>query len=163
MYPGDSNATWVSFPFSCVAVRGDSDPMCPMGFTLLEVMAAIFVLAVGILALDAMQLSSIRGNATAGSMSEAMILGRRHLETLLRLPYDHPALEDIIGHNAPEFPGPQSHPPEHQAHEGGYTISWNVTDDFLAPGTKSILLAVSWADGAVRRSVFLEYLISSDS
>lgn len=137
--------------------------MYSVGFTLPEVMAAIFVLAVGILALDAMQLSSVRGNAAAGSMSEAMILGRRHLETLSRLPYDHPALEDITGDNEPEFPGPQSHPPEHQAHEGRYTISWNVGDDFLAPGTKSILLAVSWADGTVRRSVFLKYLISSDS
>lgn len=133
------------------------------GFSLLEVTAALFVLAIGILALDAMQLSSVRGNAAAGCMSEAMVLGRRHLETLSRLPYDHPALEDRAPGNELEFPDPHARPPEHQAREGRYIVSWNVAQDTLAPGTKSVLLTVSWADGGVRRSVFLNYLVAWNS
>jgi type IV pilus assembly protein PilV len=138
----------------------DMHPPAHRGFTLLEVLVAIFVLAVGILALDAMHLSSVRGNALAGRMSEAMILGRRHLETLSRLPYDHPSLEDRAAGNDFKFPDPQAQLPEHQAREERYTLSWNVGDDVFAPGTKSILLTVTWAEGGGRRCVSLNCLIA---
>ena len=46
------------------------------GFTLLEVMVAVVVLTVGILALNAMQISAIRVNRAAGNLTGAVNIGQ---------------------------------------------------------------------------------------
>ena len=57
------------------------------GFTLIETMIALAILAFGILTIAAMQLSGIRGNAFAADLSEATAVSQREVETLLSIPY----------------------------------------------------------------------------
>jgi type IV pilus assembly protein PilV len=57
------------------------------GFTLVEVMVALSILAFGLLTVAAMQLSGIRGNAFAAGMSEGTAVSQQAVETLLATPY----------------------------------------------------------------------------
>ena len=58
------------------------------GFTLIEVVIAIFILTIGILGAAAMQVTSIDGNSTANKLTEAATRGGDELEKLIALPYD---------------------------------------------------------------------------
>ena len=64
------------------------------GFTLLEVLVALLIFAVGILGVYAMQISSIKGNSKGRQVSEATNDGADRIERLLSWNYDHPALID---------------------------------------------------------------------
>jgi prepilin-type N-terminal cleavage/methylation domain-containing protein len=57
------------------------------GFTLIEVMIALTILAVGLLALATMQIVSIRGNAFSTEMTYATMLAQSRLEQLRNTPY----------------------------------------------------------------------------
>jgi type IV pilus assembly protein PilV len=57
------------------------------GFTLVEAMIALVILAVGLLSVAAMQLTAIRGNAFASGLTEATSVSQRAVETLLAVPY----------------------------------------------------------------------------
>ncbi|MDH4316908.1 MAG: prepilin-type N-terminal cleavage/methylation domain-containing protein [Desulfobulbaceae bacterium] len=58
------------------------------GFTFIEVMVAMVIITVGILSLNAMQVSYIRGNATAGHVTMATTWNSDLLETMVAMPYD---------------------------------------------------------------------------
>lgn len=58
------------------------------GFSILEVLIGTTVFTVGMLAIVSLQLSSIKGGAFSGEMTEALALGANKLEELLSAPYD---------------------------------------------------------------------------
>ena len=70
------------------------------GFTLIEVIIAIFILTIGILGAAAMQVASIDGNSKANKLTEAATWGGNELETLMALPYDDDLLSDARYRNA---------------------------------------------------------------
>jgi type IV pilus assembly protein PilV len=115
------------------------------GFTLLEVIIAISILSVGLLALASMQISSIRGNAFAGGVTEGATLAADRMEKLLVLPYTH---SDLSAGNHTE-PSPPS----------GFAISWNVTDNDPINNTKTINLTVTWTDHGVQKSVTMHRIL----
>ena len=98
------------------------------GFTILEVMVAISILAVGLMAIFTAQSRSIMGNTDANRQTEAMTLAQDKMEELLAVPYD-----DLDGTGSPV------------AAPGGYTVSWTV-DDTLFPNTKLITVTVAAED-----------------
>ena len=57
------------------------------GFTLIEAMVALAILAFGLLAVAAMQLNAIRGSAFAEGLSEATAESQQVVETLFGTPY----------------------------------------------------------------------------
>ena len=92
------------------------------GFTLLEVLFAVAILAFGLLAIASMQITAIRGNFFAGGKSEAATWAQSTVERLLALPFADPDLAE--GHY--EDPDPPT----------GYAISWDVDD--ILPDTFDI-------------------------
>ena len=68
------------------------------GFSLIEVMVAVCVLSVGLLAVASMQLGSINANAQANGTSEAAALAERQMEALSSLPYRFGIAEDNQNH-----------------------------------------------------------------
>jgi type IV pilus assembly protein PilV len=58
------------------------------GFTLIEVMIALVILAVGILALATMQIVSIRSNAFSSEMTYATMMAQTRLEAIRNMNYD---------------------------------------------------------------------------
>ena len=87
------------------------------GFTILEVMIAISILAIGLLAVFSGQNMAIRGNNRASHLTEGMTLAQDKMEELLALPYDD---VDATG-------SPVTDP-------GGYTIKWTVDDTVFTHG-----------------------------
>lgn len=64
------------------------------GFTLIEVMTAMAILSIGILAVANMQIQAIRGNGLANTMSGANAVAVSFLEELKRLEFDDALLAD---------------------------------------------------------------------
>ena len=118
------------------------------GFTMIEILIAISIFAVGMLAVASMQVSGIHGNSTANALTGAAAWAADSLETLLVRPYDHIDL-DPAGN------------PHSGGTQGRYTIVWNVTENDLMPNTKTISVSVSYSDRGKPKNVFLTYYRSN--
>jgi prepilin-type N-terminal cleavage/methylation domain-containing protein len=129
----------------------------PSGFTLIEVVIAFSILAVGLLAMLAAQVHAMRGGRTGRHTNQAMILARDQMEFLHRLPWTDPILNDTTalagppaGYVAPvaqqvtvlSGTGPQV--------EQSFNLQWRVQNQGLT--LKALDVRVSWteADGRAR-------------
>jgi prepilin-type N-terminal cleavage/methylation domain-containing protein len=90
------------------------------GFTMIEVLIALAVFSIGILAVFAMQTTAINQNAAARMQSEATAVAVQTMERLAVAPYDH---DDLSA-------APEDNP--HQQELGVYNVQWQVTTP--APG-----------------------------
>ena len=99
------------------------------GFTLIEVLIALTIFAVGLLAVASMQTSAIRMNSTAGKLTHLSTWGTDKIEELSALSYSD-SLLDSAGN-------------PHQELSGDYTISWTVIDNNPLTNTKNITVTVT--------------------
>jgi len=110
------------------------------GFTLIEVMIALVILAVGLLALMAMQIVSIKANAFSSEMTYSTMLAQRQLETLKNLPFTDALL---TGTTPPTLPTLHTLPnPIIDSKGGSYTVNWYVEN--TTADMKTITLDVTW-------------------
>jgi prepilin-type N-terminal cleavage/methylation domain-containing protein len=102
------------------------------GFSLIEVLVGLVLLAIGLLAIAGMQITSVRGNFFSSNMTQASVLAQDRLETLRNLPYGDVALT-AGNHNDGLIPG---------------TIFNRDYDVQLIPGTTmlNIVVRVRWRD-----------------
>jgi type IV pilus assembly protein PilV len=101
------------------------------GLTLLEVLVAMVVLSLGLLALAKMQITAIQVNAISGRLSQGTAIAQDKVEQLMALPYADANLE-VTTHT--------------ETRPAGYTITWQVAQDALAVGVKTINLTVTWSN-----------------
>lgn len=99
------------------------------GFTFIEVLIAVTIFAVGLLAIAAMQASAIKMNSTGNRITDISTAGIDRLENLLTLPYS----AALLASGTRNDPTP---PP-------GYTVTYTVLTDDLATNTKTITMTVS--------------------
>jgi type IV pilus assembly protein PilV len=118
------------------------------GFSLIEVLIAISIFAVGLLAVAAMQTSAIRVNSTAGQITDRTTLAQDKLEELMGLSYSDPWLQDLG--DPPS--GMDSVGNVHQETPDNYIISWTVNNNTPVSGTKLITVTVT-ARGKTTRLV----------
>ena len=112
------------------------------GFTLIEVLIAMAIFAIGILAVATMQISFVQGNASSRRYTEASILAGDRAEQLMALDYDDPDID------------PAGNP--HQVDGGNnYTVVWTVVEDIPLTNTKTINIAVWWKYRGSNKSVTL--------
>ena len=109
------------------------------GFTLVEVMIGMAIFIIGYLAVASMQMVAINGDAGARKTTEAATLAADRLETLMILPYE----------NIPD---------NGSATEGAYEVSWQVDENTLLPGTKTITITVTWQHGGDAREFEASYI-----
>ena len=89
------------------------------GFTLIEVLVAMAIFSIGILAIGSMQLAATKGSSSARLSTEAVTIAQSQAETLILLPYNSsPALD-----TGPHGPNPV----------GVYSVSWDVWDTLTGP------------------------------
>ena len=66
------------------------------GFTLIEVLIGLVVLAIGLLAVAGMQATSVRGNLFSNNVMLATYIAQERLEFLKTLPMDSPSLNPLV-------------------------------------------------------------------
>jgi prepilin-type N-terminal cleavage/methylation domain-containing protein len=102
------------------------------GFTLIEVVVAMAIFAVGILALAGLQTNYISGNAQARLKTEATALGGHVIEQLRSMPFDSPDLD----------PATNPHQPP-AGSTGPYDVQWSVADNTPVNNAKMVSVAVT--------------------
>ena len=130
-------------------------------FTLIEVLIAMTIFTVGILAVGSMQLSAIRGNSRASDLNDALSLAQSQLEELQSLQYTvlftDPLLMDGPGSGTGSFgfddgnihTAARTLTPDHNPLPiGKYNLLWNIEDisvpSTAPPNAKRIKLFVQW-------------------
>ncbi|MCX5880491.1 MAG: prepilin-type N-terminal cleavage/methylation domain-containing protein [Deltaproteobacteria bacterium] len=117
---------------------------CPgeKGFTLIETLMAIAIIAIGLLALAALQTTAISGTGKANKHSMAVLLAEDQIENYKNIPYD----------SIPSSPSTESGTP--LSSWGIFTRTTIVQDGSPVPGSKTITVTVSWPDKVPRSVVF---------
>ncbi len=129
------------------------------GFTLLEVLIAILLFSIGLLALASMQITAIRANYFSGALTEASNWAAGQMEQLLSLNFTHADLQDadgdgIAGLNHSDDPNVDGNATtdttnsqaDFQQPRGIYRVSWNVADNVTANSTKTVTVMVTWTE-----------------
>jgi type IV pilus assembly protein PilV len=112
------------------------------GLTIIEVVFAISIFTIGILAVSGLALTSVNSNAASRRLTEATTLAEDRLERLMALPYD------TIDYG--------------EATEGAYNISWTVLVDDIVNDSKSIIVTVSRTGGLKQTNVTIRHLIAKN-
>ena len=110
------------------------------GFTLIEIMIALVILAVGLLAMASLQVSSIRGNFFSHHLTQASYVAKDRLEFLDSLPLDSAQLQpgDYVDGTV-------------NVSDIVFNRSYSVTID---GGLTAIHYRVTWNDGVGRNIAF---------
>jgi len=112
------------------------------GLTIIEVVFAISIFTIGILAVSGLALTSVNSNAASRRLTEATTLAEDRLERLMTLPYDTIA--------------------DGTATEGAYNITWEVLPDDIVEDSKSIIVTVSRTGGLKQTNVAIRHLIAKN-
>jgi len=113
-----------------------------VGFSLLEVMIGLLILSIGMLGIAAMTTTSIRTNANANHLSEAMNIGQAQMEKLKIVAW-----------------GTLSNASSTSTSKSGvtFTNTWTVTTTGIV---KDVTLVTSWVDGTNTHMVELKTKIA---
>jgi type IV pilus assembly protein PilV len=112
------------------------------GFTLVEVMVAMGILAFGILAIASMQTASLGGTSKANFVTEATSVAMNNIEQLIPLSWNNALAASGV------------------SNVGIYTITTTVTPDTPIPNnTMTITVQVDWEEkGVAKVPVSLTYI-----
>ena len=115
------------------------------GFTIIEVLIAISVLTIGILAVSSMQVYAIRSNAFASYQTQGTTLALDRLEKLMSRPYGD---SDLTAGTHTD-PSPPSK----------YSVVWDVEDNSPLANAKRVKVTVTWTDHGMQKHVSVERII----
>ncbi len=102
------------------------------GFTLIEVMVALVVFAIGVLSLAALIPLGTKGISRSGETTRASELSASTIERLLATPYGDGDL-DAGAHSDPQNP-----------YNGRYWTTWSVEDNQPITDCKRVTVTVRW-------------------
>ncbi len=130
------------------------------GFSLLEILIAIAIFSIGLLALATMQITAIQGNAFSGTTTDASTLAQDQLEQLMVLTYsslttdanlvDTDADGDAGLNDATAGTADFSNP------SGNYTVYWNISVGSVITNTMTIGVVVAWVENGRQRTVYIQ-------
>ena len=113
------------------------------GYTLIEVLIAMAIFAIGILAIAGLQIRAINLNSSSRMQSEATTVAVDVMERLMSLPYEHPQLDEGSG--------------VQQRQVGAYTAFWQITDESPVSWCKTITVWVT-ADNPNAKEVRINFI-----
>lgn len=101
------------------------------GFTLIEVLIALAIFAIGFLAIASLQAIYINDNTSARLQTEATSMAVQVIEQLRVLPFDHADMD----------PAANPHQPP-AGSTNGYDVQWVVADNAPVNNTKTVTITV---------------------
>lgn len=122
------------------------------GFTLVEVMVAMFILAIALLGLISLTTMVIKGNSFSKTMTTATTLAKDKLEQLKNTAYGSSSGYKSLSGGADTV-------------ESIYNRTWTVTPDppgTPAPGMKTIVVTVQWNWQGATRNVVLSSIVAEN-
>ncbi len=140
------------------------------GFTLIEVIIALAIFTVGLLAVAALQGTGLMAAGKSEQMTQSKALAKSEAERLIALGFDHDDLRDRDGDGKDglddtNFDDDPATLPDADygpvPDEGLRRTYWNVAEDHPDAGLKTVRVITVWTEkGASRRTVF-DFLKSS--
>ena len=104
------------------------------GFSLIEVLIALAIFSIGILAVSSLQVSASMQSRNSSEITQASAIAFNQMEELMLRPFDHNDLSPALN--------------PHLLASGKYRIQWNAIDSDLNGDTinesKTVELTVSW-------------------
>lgn len=135
----------------------------PPGFTLIEILMALTLLSVGVLAVAALQGTGLRAAAQAERMSLGSAAAKSVAEKLMALPYEHPELADTQGDGRAGLDQIDSDETQadHRLLVPGRLpmwVFWNIAADDPAVGLKTVRVIAFWMHGGREYRFPLEFV-----
>jgi len=140
------------------------------GYTLVEILIAIAILAFGLLAVATMQVTAIKTNAIARGISQGLTLGQTKVEELMNLAYsalndtdldgtDEDADDDGIDDDGGNFGlNDTGNDSDNEEPNGRYTIYWNVAVNEPVISSKTIRVIVTWTEKGKDKRITLDFV-----
>ena len=127
------------------------------GFTLIEIVVALAIFSIGILAIASIQVSATTGNARSRFATEAATLAQDQVERLMLLDYDPFA-------PAPEFDAANNGSRAYGDSTGRYVVDWTVSaPDTPVNNSVSITVSVNWNESGKARAYRVNFVKISES
>ena len=120
------------------------------GFALIEVMIAMMVVAVAMLALSNLNVNTWGSIGLAKSHTEASVLASQNLESLFSEKY---ASDQAAGMSPAVTVG------DHLFTDGDYQVLYSIRDSDTLPDTKSVQMNVSFRQGGSVKNTRFNYLL----
>lgn len=128
------------------------------GFTLLEVLISMVILAVGLLALSSMQGTSATGNAQSRRLTQAMNLASSKIDDLKIMSYNSSMLSDTSNDGIAGLSDTGEQADQNSTSSLGnfdYTVYWNIAENATF-NFKQIKVIVNWNQG--EKDVALDWI-----
>jgi len=113
------------------------------GFSLVEVLIAISIFSVGILAVAQMIDTSIKYNSSARLMSEATGIAQYQMEKLMNASYHDSDLDEFSSPYGPNT-------------IANYSVSWTVQEGLPMSEMKTINVTVAWKDRGENKNLTVD-------
>ena len=113
------------------------------GFSMMEILVALIVIAIGVFSMTALIPAGTRSNTKAGQQTRGSELASVTMERLLSTPYGDPDL-DAGNHSDPNNPL-----------DGGYFVTWVVEVDQPITRCKRITVETHWPTATATNQVRL--------
>lgn len=131
------------------------------GFTLLEAMVALSILAVGLLAMLAVQVTSLRQGNWGRHTTVAAQVARDQMELLARLPWADPRVQPTAGWTA-AVPVPIAvQSPAGVSQQQIFNLQWRITAAAFDPSLRLIDVRVLWNEAEARAGAIRRFALSS--
>lgn len=131
------------------------------GFTLIEVFAAMLVFAFGIMALNRLQIATVKGNTYATDLSQATRIAQDKMEDLLDLTItdtdladndldgtnqdpDQDGVDETGGDRAFGLNDSTAATADHTETNGRFSVFWNIAVDQPIVGSRLVRVSVAW-------------------
>ena len=122
------------------------------GFTLVEVMIAIAIVAIGMLSVAAMQVYSTNKTTSANRSTRGFVWCSDRIEILKNLPYTDanlvgapsPGVTYTPAQDADGIDNDRDGQIDETGESGDITLTWTVVDNAVVPNTKTITVSVTW-------------------
>ena len=117
------------------------------GFTIIEVLMAMAIFAIGILGVAAMQLTSVKGNTSAATLTANTFVGEDRVETIMSVDYNDPTNLTPGTHTPAQTADGVDNDSDGLIDEAGESgpivVSYTVAEDTPVLNTKTITYMVT--------------------